>query len=207
MRAWDEHVVPRLVDVALRSKDVGQLREEACVGLQGRVLELGFGGGLNLPFYPAAVGTVDAVEPSDVGWRLSERRRAGSDTSVTRVRLDGQALEAEDASYDCVLSTFTLCTIPDVELALREVRRVLIPGGTFHFLEHGRGPTAGVQRWQTCLEPMQKRVAGGCHLTRDILALVDAAGLAVTAVRSDYMPGPGVSKPWTYVYVGTARPA
>jgi SAM-dependent methyltransferase len=204
MRAWDERVVPRLVDVALRGRDVGELREAVCAGLGGRVLELGFGGGLNTRFYPDAVASVDAVEPSDVGWQLSERRRAGSSTRVTRVGLDGESLDADDASYDCVLSTFTLCTIPDVEQVLREVRRVLVPGGTFHFLEHGRGPTAGVQRWQTRLEPVQKRVVGGCHLTRDVPALVTGATFDVAELTQLYLPGPGFMRPWTYLSLGRA---
>ncbi len=124
---------------------------------------------------------------------------------VERVGLDGQDLDADDQTYDCVLSTFTLCTIPDVERALREVRRVLRPGGTFHFMEHGLAPSRRVQSWQQRLEPLQKRVAGGCHLTRDIAALVAGAGLQPVALRAEHLPGPGVSRPWTYGYLGRAR--
>ncbi len=168
------------------------------------MLELGFGSGLNTPFYPDAVVSVDAVEPSDVGWALSERRRAECATPVHRAGLDGQALDADDAAYDCVLSTFTLCTIPDVELALREVRRVLRPGGTFHFLEHGSGPTERVRRWQERLEPLQKALAGGCHLTRDTPALIATSGLQVDHVEQRYLGGPGLAKPWTYLSFGRA---
>ena len=168
------------------------------------MLELGFGSGLNTRFYPESVESIDAVEPSDVGWGLSVRRRAECTTPVHRVGLDGQALDADDASYDCVLSTFTLCTIPDVELALREVRRVLRPGGTFHFLEHSSGPTERVRRWQRRMEPIQKAVAGGCHLTRDTPALVAAAGMDVVDLEQRYLGGPGVSKPWTYLSSGRA---
>lgn len=201
---WERRVVPRLVDLSLRGHDVGELREQCCAGLHGRVLEVGFGSGLNARFYPGTVTSVAAVEPSDLGWDLSERRRVRSAVPVERVGLDGQRLEAEDSAYDCVLSTFTLCTIPDVEQALREVRRVLRTGGTFHFLEHGSGPTERVRRWQRRLEPLQKRVAGGCHLTRDIPALVQAADLSVVDPSSQYLPGPGVGKPWTYTYLGRA---
>ena len=200
-------MVPRLVDATLRGSDVGELREQVCQGLSGRVLELGFGSGLNTRYYPAAVDSVDAVEPSDDGWELSERRRGSSTTPVHRIGLDGQALGADDAAYDAVLCTFTLCTIPDPVLALQEVRRVLRPGGTFHFLEHGRGPTARVRRWQERMEPFQRRIAGGCHLTRDMPALVRGVGLDLPDVRSQYLPGPGVSKPWAYLYLGTARSA
>lgn len=197
-------MLPRLVDRSLRGEDVGELREQCCDALHGRVLEIGFGSGLNARFYPDAVRSVAAVEPSDLGWQLSERRRARIRVPVERVGLDGQRLGAEDAAYDCVLSTFTLCTIPDVDQALSEVRRVLAPGGTFHFLEHGRGASSRVQAWQRRMEPLHKRVAGGCHLTRDIPELVRVAGLPVVALSSQHLPGPGLVKPWTYTYVGRA---
>lgn len=205
MGYWDERVVPRLVDLSLRGEEIGELRSEACRGLHGRVLELGFGSGLNTRFYPAEVTSVAAVEPSDLGWSLSERRRARGPLPVDRIGLDGQDLDAEDMAYDCALSTFTLCTIPDVERALREVRRVLRPGGSFHFLEHGLAPSPRVQTWQRRLEPLQKRVAGGCHLTRDIAALVAGAGLQAVALRAEHLPGPGPARPWTYGYLGRAR--
>ncbi|ROR89552.1 class I SAM-dependent methyltransferase [Nocardioides aurantiacus] len=199
---WEDRVVPGLVDRALKGRDIGELRAEACAGLDGTVLELGFGGGLNLRHLPAAVTRVDAVEPADRGWALSERRRARHDLPVQRVGLDGQRLDAADASYDHVLCTFTLCTIPDPSLALREVRRVLRPGGTLAFLEHGLAPTAVVARWQRRLDPLQRRVAGGCHLSRDVPALVAASGLQPGPVRAAYLPGPRT--PWTFGYLGTA---
>ena len=199
---WEERVVPGLVDRALKGREIGERRAEVCAGLSGRVLELGFGGGLNLRHLPDAVVSVDAVEPSDRGWVMSERRRARHDVPVHRVGLDGQRLDAGDASYDYVLCTFTLCTIPDPALAMREVRRVLRPGGTFAFLEHGLAPTDGVARWQRRLDPVQRRVAGGCHLTRDVPALVAGSGLVVDDVRAEYLPGPRT--PWTFGYLGTA---
>ena len=199
---WTERVVPGLVDRALKGREIGELRAQACAGLDGTVLELGFGGGLNLRHLPATVTRVDAVEPSDRGWALSERRRARHDVAVHRVGLDGQRLDAADASYDHVLCTFTLCTIPDPALALGEVRRVLRPGGTFAFLEHGLAPTETVARWQRRLEPAQRRIAGGCHLTRDIAALVADCGLVAGPVRAEYLPGPHT--PWTFGYLGWA---
>lgn len=199
---WEERVLPGLVDRALKGREIGELRAETCAGLSGTVLELGFGGGLNLRHLPSAVTRLDAVEPSDRGWALSERRRSRHNLTVNRVGLDGQRLDAADASYDHVLCTFTLCTIPDPGLALREVRRVLRPGGSFAFLEHGLAPTPGVARWQQRLDPLQRRVGGGCHLTRDIPALVTASGLVPSPVRAQYLPGPPT--PWTYVYLGSA---
>lgn len=202
---WEDRVVPRLVEYSLRGEEIGVLRTEVCQGLHGRVLELGYGSGLNTRFYPTDVRTLAAVEPSERAWAMSARRRARRSMPVARVGLDGQDLDAEDASYDCVLSTFTLCTIPDAERALREVRRVLRPGGTFHFLEHGLAPSLRVQAWQRRLEPVQKRVAGGCHLTRDVPALVAGAGLDPVTLRAEHLPGPGLAKPWTYGYLGRSQ--
>jgi SAM-dependent methyltransferase len=204
MGFWEQRVVPRLVELTLKGEDVGKLRAEVCSGLTGRVLEIGFGSGLNTKFYPPGVISVGAVDPSDVGWKLSGARRAGSDVPIERVGLDGQRLEAEDASFHAALSTFTLCTIPDGPEALREVRRVLLPGGSLHFLEHGLAPTPGVVRWQKRMEPFQKRIAGGCHLTRDVPALVRDAGFEVVELTEEYLPGPSPSKPWAYVYRGRA---
>ncbi|GEP32410.1 phospholipid methyltransferase [Nocardioides szechwanensis] len=204
MGLWEERVVPRLVDRSLRSPEIGELRAAVCAGLHGEVLELGYGSGLNARYYPAAVSTISAVEPSDLAWRLSESRRAASRVPVVRVGLDGQRLEADDASYDAVLSTFTLCTIPDVARALAEVRRVLRTGGALHFVEHGLAPDPGVVVWQHRLEPVQRRLAGGCHLSRDIPALVRGAGLEIVELRSEYLPGPRVSRPWTFGYLGRA---
>ncbi len=201
---WIDQALPRLTDATLRGHDVGRLRDDTCRGLRGRVLEIGFGSGLNVRSYPPEVEHVDAVEPADVAWRLSERRRARSDVPVSRLGLDGQRLPADAASYDAVLTTFTLCTIPDVARALDEVRRVLRPGGRVHFLEHGLSPDPGVARWQRRLEPLQGRTAGGCHLTRDVPALLADAGLAVDRLAQQYLPGPRASRPWGWLSLGRA---
>ncbi len=200
LRVWDERVVPRLTDLGLRGHEVGELREVACAGLTGRVLEIGFGSGLNIRWYPPAVTAVTAIEPSDLGWQLSERRRDRSQVPIVRAGLDGQRLDLPDDSHDSVLVTFSLCTIPDPLLALREARRVVRGGGRLHALEHGLAPDESVRRWQRRMEPVQRAVAGGCHLTRDIPTLVEQAGWHVEQSEQEYLPGPAVSRPWTYGY-------
>jgi ubiquinone/menaquinone biosynthesis C-methylase UbiE len=183
---YEEQVLPRIVNAACGLKPLRPYRERVCEGLHGRVLEVGFGSGLNIPFYPDAVTAVAAVEPADTGWRLAGKRRAAAAVPIERTGLDGQSLPLPDASCDAALSTFTLCTIPDVAAALREIRRVLKPGGTFHFLEHGLAPDEGVRRWQHRLEPIQKRLFGGCHLTRPIADLVTGAGFTMKELDTFY---------------------
>ncbi len=195
---WEQHVVPRLVDVTCSQRPIMELRREVCAGLTGRVLEIGFGSGLNLAVLPAAVTRVDAVEPSDLAWKRSEQRRDESRVPVERIGLDGQRIAADDATYDSALVTFSLCSIPDPGRALTEVRRLLKPGGRLFFIEHGSAPDAGVRRWQRRLEPVQRRIAGGCHLTRDPVALVEGAGFTMTDADGFYL-GPGPSKPFGYL--------
>ena len=205
LRVWDERVVPRLTDLSLRGHEVGEMREVTCAPMAGRVLEIGFGSGLNVRWYPPAVESVTAIEPSDLGWELSARRRARTSTRIERAGLDGQRLDLPDDSHDTALVTFSLCTIPDAVLALSEARRVVREGGGLHVLEHGLAPDEGVRRWQRRLEPLQRAIAGGCHLTRDVPALVQEAGWRVEEVEQAYLPGPAVSRPWAYGYRLVAR--
>ena len=205
MTWWTEHVVPRVTDASLRGRAVGESRALACAGLSGRVLELGFGGGLNLVHLPPEVESIDAVEPSDTGWRLSEERRGRSSVPVARIGLDGQSVAAADASYDAALCTFTLCTIPDARTALAEVRRLVRPGGMFHFLEHGLSTDPRVARWQHRLDPWQQRLAGGCHLTRDAGALVEESGMRLAWLEAGHLPGFSGPAALTYGYLGAAE--
>ncbi|MHB1785440.1 MAG: class I SAM-dependent methyltransferase [Acidimicrobiales bacterium] len=201
MNFYETQVLPRFIDVILGGRQFARLRARAAAGLEGEVLEVGFGSGLNVPHYPPVVNRVWAVDPATVGRQLAAKRVAASPVPVSYVGLDGEELPLEDASVDHVLSTWTLCTIPDVGRALGEIRRVLRPGGAFHFVEHGRSPMAGVARWQDRLTPIQQRIAGGCHLNRPIDQLVADAGLEVTRMENSYMHGP---RAFGYIFEGVA---
>jgi ubiquinone/menaquinone biosynthesis C-methylase UbiE len=189
MGIYGDHVLPRIINVACGMGPAQTLRERVCADLAGEVVEIGFGSGLNVPYYPDVVTRVAAVEPAGLGWKLAAKRVEASPVQIEHAGLDGQALPFADDSFDCAVSTWTMCTIPDVEAALGEVRRVLRPGGTLHFVEHGLSPDASVVRWQRRMEPMQKRLFGGCHLTREIVGLVEAAGFTVTAIDQFYEEG------------------
>jgi ubiquinone/menaquinone biosynthesis C-methylase UbiE len=189
MGIYAEHLLPRIVNVACGTKVAREQRQRVCSGLHGTVVEIGFGSGLNVPFYPDRVSDVVAIEPADVGWKLARKRLASTDVPVRRAGLDGEALPLADDSCDTALTTWTLCTIPDVEAALLELRRVLRPGGALHFVEHGLAPDGEVRRWQHRLEPLQKRLFGGCHLTRPTVGLLRGAGFEISELDVYYEQG------------------
>jgi len=198
---YADQVLPRAMDVVMRSGEYTVIRARVAAGLSGDVLEVGFGSGLNVAHYPATVTRVLAVDPATVGRKLAAPRVAARALPVEYLGLDGQSLPLPAESVDHALTTWTLCTIPDVELALREINRVLRTGGTLHFMEHGRSPDANVARWQDRLTPMQRRIAGGCHVNRPIDKLIAGSGLDVSRMDTYYLPGP---KAFGYSYEGVA---
>ena len=202
MGVWNDRVLPQVMDRVLGTPEVNARRALVCHGLHGRVLEIGFGSGLNLRHYPAEVTEILVVEPSESALRLAEPRTAAISAALERVGSDGARLDLPDGSVDCVLSTYTLCTIPSVDAALEEVYRVLKPGGALHSLEHGRAPTESVRRWQHRLHPVHSRIAGGCHLDRAIDNLITDAGLMIGELETGYGDGP---RPFSYLYRGRAR--
>jgi len=202
MGFYQDQVVPRITNVTLSNREFAPIRQRVTAGLAGEVLEVGFGSGLNVPFYPPEVKRVRAVDPAAAGRKLAARRVAASPVPVEYVGLDGQELPLESGSVDHVLSTWTMCTIPDVETALREMHRVLRAGGELHFVEHGRSPDPGVARWQGRLNPLQRVVCGGCHLNRPIDRLITQAGFRMTRLENYYFPG---LKPYGYSFEGVAE--
>ena len=201
MGFYSDQILPRATDVIMAAKQLGPIRARVSAELDGEVLEVGFGSGLNIAHYPSAVHRVRAVDPATLGRKLAAKRLATSPTPVEFAGLDGQHLPVDSQSVDHVLATWTLCSIPQPERALAEICRVLRPGGRFHFAEHGRSPDPKVARWQDRLTPIQRRLAGGCHLNRPIQALIEASGLELAKIANYHLQGP---KAFGYMYEGVA---
>jgi ubiquinone/menaquinone biosynthesis C-methylase UbiE len=189
MGFYGDRILPHIVDKACGAKVTQPLRERVCAELIGDVLEIGFGSGNNVAFYPSTITTLTAIEPSDTAWRIAGKRVSASPVRIKRGHLDAQRMPFPDASFDSALSTWTLCTVPDPVAALHEIRRVLKPGGPLHFVEHGLAPDPKVQRWQHRMNGMQRRMFGGCNLNRPIVALIERAGFTVTDVDEFYEKG------------------
>lgn len=204
MGFYGDQLLPRIQNRLMDLKQLRVIRARVCAGLAGDVIEIGFGSGLNLPHLPPGVTGVWAVDPADLGRRLSERRRDEVPVPVVFAAPDAEHLPFAADRFDAALSTWTLCTIPDPVQALRETRRVLKPGARLHFVEHGLAPDPGPVRWQHRLTPVQRRVAGGCHLDRDIPALLQAAGFDIVSLDTYYEKGAPRSYGFTYEGSATA---
>ncbi|MGH6988104.1 MAG: class I SAM-dependent methyltransferase [Caulobacteraceae bacterium] len=202
MGLYRKLVLPRLCDLAMRNRVFWPYRRAAVAAAEGRVLEIGAGAGLNLALYPVAVREIFALEPDPHLRSLAELRAGNLDRPISLLDAMAEAIPLETASVDAVVTTWTLCTLPDLAAALGEARRVLKPGGRLIFVEHGLAPDAAVRKWQDRLTPAWKRVFGGCHLNRPIDAVIEAGGFAIETLSCAYAPAPRIVG---YLYQGTAR--
>lgn len=203
MSFYQHHVLPCLLHLAMRQKQFVPFRQRVLGAAEGRVLEIGIGSGLNLPLYGASVRSVIGLEPSPELLRMARRRAAGAPVPIELLAASAEAVPLDAGSVDTVVTTWTLCTIPDVHRALSEMRRVLKPAGALLFVEHGRAPERGVARWQDRLDPLWSRLAGGCHLNRKMDDLISGSGFRIDALTHARLPGP---RTHTFLYEGHAKP-
>jgi ubiquinone/menaquinone biosynthesis C-methylase UbiE len=203
MGFYSDIILPKLCDFAMRNKQLVPFRERVIGAAEGRVLEIGVGSGRNLPFYRPPVREVLALEPAP---RLVAMARSASRATVMPVRFleaSAEAIPLDQHSVDTIVTTWTLCSIPQAATALADMRRVLRPGGKLLFVEHGLAPDEGVRRWQNRLTPAWRRISGGCHLNRPIRSMIEGTGFRIDRIETGYIPGP---KPMTFMYEGSARP-
>lgn len=204
MSFYRHHILPRLLHLVMRQEALVPFRRRVIGAAEGRVLEVGIGSGLNLPLYGPSVRAVIGLEPSPELLLMARGRAAAAPAPVELLEASAEAVPLDDASVDTVVTTWTLCTIPDASRALMELKRVLRPGGALLFVEHGRAPEPGVASWQDRLDPVWRRLAGGCHLNRKIDDLISGSGFRIDALTNARLPGP---RTHTFLYEGRARPA
>lgn len=203
MGFYETRILPHLLHLAMRQENLAAYRRRWVPAAHGRVLEIGVGSGLNLPFYTEAATEVIGLDASPRLLEMARQARTGARApSIELIEGSAESIGLEDASVDTVVTTWTLCSIHDVEAALREMRRVLKPSGQLLFVEHGTSPDERVRRWQDRLTPLWKRLAGGCHLNRPIRELLERSGFGIERIDTGYMKGP---KPMTFIYEGRAR--
>lgn len=203
MSFYDDRILPHLINLACGSKPARKQREKVVPLATGDVLEVGFGSGLNLPWYDTGkVRRIWALEPAPGMRKLAQRNIDASGLPVELIDLPGEEIPLDPESVDSVVITYTLCTIPDVRAALAGVRRVLRPGGRLFYCEHGKAPDAGVRAWQNRLNPVWRRFAGGCNMNRDIPALLNDAGFTIEEDNRMYVPG---IRALSYNFWGSAR--
>lgn len=203
MSFYQRSVIPRLTHLAMRQKQLLPFRQRVIDAAEGRVLEIGIGSGLNFPFYGGAVTSVIGLEPSSELRSMARPRAEAAAVPITLLDASAETIPLDSGTIDTVVTTWTLCTIPNAARALGEMRRVLRPGGALLFVEHGRAPEPGVARWQDRLDPLWSRLAGGCHLNRKMDDLINGSGFRIEALENARIPGP---RTHTYLYQGHARP-
>lgn len=203
MSFYQDQILPLLIDLAMRQGRLAEYRGRVVPAAEGRVLEIGIGSGLNLPFYSRNVECVIGLDPTPKLLSIARRRGRRHSSPVELVEGSAEAIPLDDSSVDTVVTTWTLCSIPDARRALDEMRRVLKPGGHLLFVEHGQAPEPNIRWWQDRLTPAWERVSGGCHLNRAIKTLVQDSGFRIEHLETGYMRGP---KPMTFMYEGRARP-
>ncbi len=203
MGFYRDIILPRLCDLSMRNSMLAPYRARVIGAAGGRVLEVGAGSGMNLPLYRERAQEVMALEPDPHLARMAARKTRDARRPVTFLEASAESIPLDDADVDTVVTTWTLCTIPDAPRALTEMRRVLKPGGQLLFVEHGLSPDTGVRKWQNRLDPLWSRITGGCHINRPVQSLIEGAGFRIDRLSLGYAPGP---KPMTYFYEGSAKP-
>jgi ubiquinone/menaquinone biosynthesis C-methylase UbiE len=203
MSFYQRFIIPRLTHLAMRQKQLLPFRQRVIGAAEGRVLEIGIGSGLNFPLYGGTVTSVIGLEPSSELLNMARPRAEAAAAPITLLDASAETIPLDSGSIDTVVTTWTLCTIPNAAQALGEMRRVLRPGGALLFVEHGRAPEPGVARWQDRLDPLWSRLAGGCHLNREMDDLIGGNGFRIEAMENPRIPGP---RTHTYLYQGRARP-
>jgi ubiquinone/menaquinone biosynthesis C-methylase UbiE len=203
MGFYQDQIIPLLIDLTMRQRNLAAYRSRIVPAADGRVLEIGIGSGLNLPFYSRNVERLIGFDPSIKLFSMTRRKPRSDLSSIDLVEASAEAIPLESSSVDTVVTTWTLCSIPDAGRALRDMHRVLRPTGRLLFVEHGRAPEPNVRWWQDRLTPGWKHIGGGCHLNRAIQALIEDAGFQFERLETGYMRGP---KPLTFMYEGSARP-
>lgn len=204
MSLYAGFILPRLCHLGMRSRRLVPYRARVAGAAQGRVLEIGMGSGLNLPFYGESVQEVVGLEPSPQLIAIAHRMAKESSAFATFIEGSAESIPLDDKSFDTVVTTWSLCSIRYAETALAEIRRVLKPGGRLLFVEHGLAPDASVRKWQNLLTPAWKVISAGCHLNRPIAKMIKAAGFRTERLETGYAPGP---RPFTFFYEGSAKPA
>ena len=202
MGFYAQVILPRAIDWVMSGPSFARYRQQVLAGVAGNVLEIGFGTGLNLPYYPDRVERLTAIDPNAGMGAIARRRLDASPLDVRFETLSSESLPVGDRTFDSAVCTWTLCSIANVGRALQEIRRTLKPGGSFHFIEHGLSREPLVQKWQHRLNPLQKLLFDGCHLNRDIAAIVTASGLQIQQLEEFYFEG--APKPQGYMYRGVA---